>query len=210
MGATIAALGAALVWGNPDSAPQEPSAPLALAAGSPAEQAAQVAQAESAVAAEAPVPGGAKGSKPPPVAGPRPAPRSIAATPGAAADAPVVSVCNNCGVVEAVDAVKRQGEGSGVGAVAGGVVGGAIGNRMGTGSGKTAMTVLGAIGGGLAGNAIEKRVKAETVYRVKVRMTDGSLRTVTRSQSVAVGAHVTVDGQALKLTSPPTAGSHPA
>ena len=91
----------------------------------------------------------------------------------------MVSVCNNCGIVEAVEPVQREGKGSGVGAVAGGVVGGALGNRMGAGSGKTAMTVLGVVGGGLAGHAIEKKVKTETVYRVKVRMEDGSVRSFT-------------------------------
>lgn len=74
---------------------------------------------------------------------------------------------------------------------------------MGAGSGKTAMTVLGAIGGGLAGNAIEKRAKADTTYRVKVRMEDGSLRTLTRPRTVAVGSRVTVDGQTLKVTALP-------
>lgn len=115
----------------------------------------------------------------------------------------MVSVCNSCGVVEAVEPVQREGKGSGVGAVAGGVVGGALGNRMGAGSGKTAMTVLGVVGGGLAGHAIEKKVKTETVYRVKVRMEDGSLRSVTQAKSMAVGTHVTVQGETLKVTPAP-------
>lgn len=121
----------------------------------------------------------------------------------------VVSVCHQCGVVEAVDAVEKKGDASGLGAVAGGVVGGALGNQVGRGSGKTAMTVLGAIGGGFAGNAIEKHAKSETVYRVKVRMEDGTHRTITQAKPVPVGSPVTVDGQTLTLAKPQPASTEP-
>ena len=121
----------------------------------------------------------------------------------------VVSVCHQCGVVEAVDAVEKKGDASGLGAVAGGVVGGALGNQVGRGSGKTAMTVLGAIGGGFAGNAIEKHAKAETVYRVKVRMEDGTHRTITQATSVPVGSPVTVEGKTLTLARPQPANAEP-
>ena len=107
--------------------------------------------------------------------------------------------CTNCGVVESVQAVQQKGEGTGLGAVAGGVVGGAVGNQMGKGNGRTAMTVLGAIGGGVAGHEIEKRARAETVYSVRVRMNDGTLRTVTHQEPLAVGARVTVNGQTVGL-----------
>lgn len=117
----------------------------------------------------------------------------------------MVSVCNSCGIVEAVEPVQREGKASGVGAVAGGVVGGALGNRMGAGSGKTAMTVLGVVGGGLAGHAIEKKVKTETVYRVKVRMEDGSMRSITQAKTMTVGTHVTVQGETLKVAPTPAA-----
>lgn len=106
-------------------------------------------------------------------------------------------VCASCGVVEAVQAQTLKGEASGVGAVAGGVIGGLIGNQMGGGNGKKAMTVVGAVGGGLAGNEIEKQHKARTVYRTQVRMDDGSLRSFTRSEALAVGQKVRVDGQKL-------------
>jgi outer membrane lipoprotein SlyB len=106
-------------------------------------------------------------------------------------------VCANCGVVESVQAVKQQGEGSGVGAVAGGVAGGVLGNQFGKGGGRAAMTVLGAVGGGFAGNEIEKNVKAKTVYSVKLRMDDGTLRTVQQSQAPAVGARVRLEGSSL-------------
>jgi len=127
---------------------------------------------------------------------PQGAPLAQAKTPPAAPEAPV---CTTCGVVESVQAVKRKGEGTGLGAVAGGVVGGAVGNQFGKGNGRAAMTVLGAVGGGFAGHEIEKQARAETVYTVRVRMNDGTVRTVTRQQPVAVGARVTVNGQTLRL-----------
>jgi outer membrane lipoprotein SlyB len=109
-----------------------------------------------------------------------------------------VAVCQNCGVVEGVRAVQHKGEGSGVGAVTGAVLGGVIGHQMGGGSGKGAMTVLGTIGGGLAGNEIEKRAKATTVYEVRVRMDDGSVRTLTRSTAPTPGERVVVEGNSMR------------
>lgn len=103
--------------------------------------------------------------------------------------------CANCGVIEAVRAVQQKGQGSGLGAVAGGVLGGVVGNQMGKGGGKTAMTVLGAIGGGLAGNEIEKQQRTVTVYEVRVRMDDGTVRTFTQSSEPAPGTRVQVDGR---------------
>lgn len=108
--------------------------------------------------------------------------------------------CATCGVVESVQAVQQQGQGTGVGVVAGGVAGGLLGNQIGGGKGKTAMTVLGAIGGGFAGNEVEKRVRTETVYDVTVRMDDGSTRSFRRAQAMAVGAAVVVDGDTLRLS----------
>jgi outer membrane lipoprotein SlyB len=118
----------------------------------------------------------------------------LAAAPRAAA-----TVCASCGVVEAVNAVTKKGQGTGAGAVVGGVLGGVAGNQMGGGSGKTAMTVIGVIGGGLAGNEVEKRARSQTVYDVRVRMDDGTLRTLTLDNApVARGDRVSVDGQQLR------------
>ena len=114
---------------------------------------------------------------------------------------PAANVCATCGVVEAVTQVTKKGEGTGLGAVAGGVVGGLLGNQVGKGDGRKAMTVVGAVGGGLAGHEIEKRARSETVYSVKVRMDDGSLRTTTQRQAPAVGQRVTLDGQTLRAVS---------
>lgn len=90
--------------------------------------------------------------------------------------APAPRICGNCGSVVSVNAVKQQGEGSGLGAVGGAVVGGVLGNQVGRGSGRTAATVIGALGGGFAGNEVEKHVKSSQSYNVAVRMEDGSNR----------------------------------
>jgi outer membrane lipoprotein SlyB len=131
----------------------------------------------------------ASDTKPAPVQAQRPARapvRTAAAT------------CANCGVVAAVTPVKQKGEGSGVGAVGGAVVGGLLGSAVGGGDGKKVATVLGAVGGGFAGNEIEKRHKATTVYQVRVRMDDGTTRTVTQATAPAVGAKVKVEGSTLR------------
>lgn len=108
------------------------------------------------------------------------------------------AACANCGVVESVVAVQRKGQGTGVGAVAGGVLGAALGNQAGHGNGRAAMTVLGAVGGGLAGNEVEKRARSETVFQVRVRLDDGTVRTLEQSHAPAVGGRVTVQGNSLK------------
>lgn len=124
------------------------------------------------------------------------------------APAPKPVVCADCGTVEAVTPVQRQGNVNGVavgdttiglGTVAGGVVGGLLGNQVGGGSGKTAMTVLGAAGGAFAGNQIEKNMKKVTVYQVRVRMNDGSTRNVEVSSSIPVGSRVIVEGNNLRM-----------
>lgn len=111
------------------------------------------------------------------------------------------AVCNHCGIVESVTPVPIQNKSTGVGAVAGGVVGGVVGNQVGKGSGNTAATVLGAIGGGIAGNEIEKRQRTSTVYRVKVRMDDGTVRTFTRETDVPTGSRVEVRDGEMRVTS---------
>lgn len=109
--------------------------------------------------------------------------------------AAAVPPCTTCGVVESSLAVQQKGQGTGLGAVAGGVLGGVVGHQLGGGNGKQALTVLGAVGGGLAGNEIEKRQRATTAYQLKIRMADGSLRTVTQGKALAVGQRVHVDGE---------------
>ena len=117
------------------------------------------------------------------------------------------AVCTQCGVIEGVREVQQKGSGTGLGAVGGAVVGGAVGNQIGKGSGRTAMTVLGAIGGGLAGNEVEKRVRSETVYEVRVRMDDGSVRTLTQKTAPTPGSRVVVEGDTLRTTRAPEGNS---
>lgn len=108
----------------------------------------------------------------------------------------VASNCGNCGVVESVRIVEARGQSSGVGAVAGGITGAILGNQVGGGNGRTATTILGAAGGAYLGNEIEKNGKKSLVYRITVRMDDGTYRTVTQhGTSVSVGERVkVVDG----------------
>jgi outer membrane lipoprotein SlyB len=89
--------------------------------------------------------------------------------------------CWNCGVVESMDEITSNGDGSGLGAAGGAVVGGLLGNQVGGGHGRDAMTVVGAIGGALAGNQIERQVKTTHSYQTTVRMTDGSKRAMAQA-----------------------------
>ncbi len=143
----------------------------------------------------APVPATAK------AANPAPAP-ARAATGTRHADARQTShaaACVSCGTVEASEPVRVKGQGTGLGAVAGGVLGGVVGHQVGGGNGKTAMTVLGALGGGLAGNEVERRTRGETLYDVRVRMQDGSHRSIRQGQALAVGSSVVVEGGHVRL-----------
>jgi outer membrane lipoprotein SlyB len=150
-----------------------------------------VADSKPAPVADAPAP---VRREPPPVPSTR-APVAAAPTP---APARQVAVCVRCGVVESVRPVQREGEANGVGAVAGGVLGAVVGNQIGGGNGRKAMTVLGAVGGGYAGHEVEKRVRSETWYEARVRMDDGSLRTVTQRQAAAAGSRVVVENGRLR------------
>lgn len=116
--------------------------------------------------------------------------------------------CTACGTVESVGAVQVKGQGTGLGAVAGGVLGGVVGHQVGGGNGKTAMTILGAVGGGIAGNEVERRTRSETAFDVHVRMDDGSRRVLrqAQAQAVAVGAHVVVEGNRVRVATEKSTG----
>ena len=90
--------------------------------------------------------------------------------------------CSTCGTVEAISTVRHEGQGTGIGAVGGAVAGGLIGNQFGRGGGRTGMTILGALGGGLGGNAVEKHLRSETDYSVRVHMESGKTRYFTYRQ----------------------------
>lgn len=136
-----------------------------------------------------------------PAAKPETANKVASAQPPAPAAQPAKAapVCNNCGVVSEVRAIKQKGEGSGLGAIAGGVVGGLLGNQVGGGSGQKIATVAGAAGGAYAGHQIEKNVKSTTRYDVIVNMDDGSVRSFAYDSQPAfqAGAKVKVVNGAL-------------
>ena len=195
LGVTVMALAAALVVNRSDAQPGGTEAQAPTTQSSTAAKLASNNTTSTTTATPA-RPAPAK-----PVVQPRPA--VVAQAP-----APKPVVCADCGTVEAVTAVQRQGEVNGVavgnttvglGTVAGGVIGGLLGNQVGGGSGKTAMTVLGAAGGAFAGNQVEKNMKKVTVYQVRVRMNDGSTRNVEVSSSIAVGSRVIVEGNNLRM-----------
>lgn len=185
LGVTVMALAAALVVNRSDAQPGVPNAltttPSKLAPDAP--KSFKVESTSSAKRA--------------------PAPSVVAKSSAAVA-------CADCGTVQSVTAVQRQGQVNGVpvgnttvgiGTVAGGVIGGLLGNQVGNGNGKTLATVLGAAGGAYAGNTVEKNMKKVTVYDVRVRMDDGSIRNMDISTAVPVGSKVIVEGKNLRLAS---------
>lgn len=106
--------------------------------------------------------------------------------------------CNQCGTVESVNTVRVRGEASGAGAVIGGVLGGVLGHQVGSGRGNDAATVVGAVGGAVAGNNIEKNRNSQTRTEARVRIDDGTYRTlVVAATSVQTGDRVRVEGTSL-------------
>jgi outer membrane lipoprotein SlyB len=99
--------------------------------------------------------------------------------------------------------VEQKGEAGALGTVAGGVLGGVLGHQVGGGTGKTVMTVVGAVGGAMAGREIEKSQRSTTVYDLRIRMDDGSTRTVTSDTALAVGQKIRVDGDKLTVDEAP-------
>lgn len=103
--------------------------------------------------------------------------------------------CSNCGAIESIEVISVQNKPSGVGAIVGGVAGAILGHQVGGGSGKDLATIGGAAGGAYLGNEMEKGTKQRTVFRVEVRMNDGSHRIIhTSKQNFAVGQKVKIDG----------------
>ena len=109
---------------------------------------------------------------------------------------PVTSTYNTTeyGVVQSIDLVKKEHSGIGVGAVAGAVVGGLIGHQIGSGRGNTAATIAGAAGGAYAGNEIEKRRADDEVYRLQIRLDNGSIQSIDQQSnpSLRIGDRVRI------------------
>ena len=112
---------------------------------------------------------------------------------------PVVSrICNNCGVVESVNAIEVKGDGGYLGTIGGGVVGALLGSQVGGGRGKTAAEIAGALGGAYAGRAIEGNAKKVVHYETVVRLQNGAMQTITTegNPGLTIGEKVRVtDGQ---------------
>ncbi|HQS30944.1 glycine zipper 2TM domain-containing protein [Polaromonas sp.] len=192
MGVTVMALAAALVVNKSDAQPGGATDMAGSYQSAPRQEAPSPHRAPAAAIQHAPVVVAQAAPKPH-------SPRAVA--------------CATCGTVESTVAVQRQGQVNGVavgnttigiGTVAGGLIGGVLGNQVGGGNGKTAMTVLGAAGGAYAGNAVEKNMKKVTVYQMRVRMNDGSVRTIEQPGAVAVGSRVVVEGNSMRVA----AGGH--
>ena len=101
------------------------------------------------------------------------------------------------GQVTSIEVIPVAARPSGAGAILGAVIGGVVGNQFGSGTGRAAMTGVGIVGGAVAGNAIENRNKRDDeVYRVWVRMDNGSMRSLDfhRVDDLRVGDRVRYDG----------------
>ncbi|MGH6625449.1 MAG: glycine zipper 2TM domain-containing protein [Burkholderiaceae bacterium] len=196
MGVTVLALAAALVTHRSEA---QPGGPQPMVQGGPYAQGGQPMAQAAQYAQAAPY---AQGSQYPQATAPsaaQPAHAQLQRQPAPVAHVARAPVCRNCGTVESVTPVQRSAPTSGVGAVAGGVAGALLGNQVGGGNGRAAMTVLGAVGGGFAGNAIEKNMKTQTSYQMRVRMRDGSVRTVEQATALAAGSPVLVERNTVRL-----------
>lgn len=135
-------------------------------------------------------------AEPAPAAKPKPKPRPAEPTPP-----PPPAVCNECGVVAAVEPIKEKGTGSGAGAVIGAIAGGVIGHQFGGGRGKDVATAGGAVLGGVAGHEVEKRARSTTYYRIGVNMENGSYQTISVPDPAGItpGTRVRVVGGNIQL-----------
>lgn len=106
------------------------------------------------------------------------------------------AVCPDCGIVEKISIVEVEGKATGGGAIVGGIAGGIIGNQIGSGRGNTLATVGGLAGGAYVGHQVEKKMNKTHVYKIIVRMDDGTTRTVKRNNEPGyrVGDRVKVHG----------------
>ena len=111
---------------------------------------------------------------------------TASSTPSGAVSSRIAAVCNNCGTITSVRAVKHQGEAGVVGPLAGGAIGGLVGSQIGGGSGKTLATIAGAAGGAAIGTEVERRSKSTVSYVVGVRLNDGTTRSFTYGSAPGV------------------------
>jgi outer membrane lipoprotein SlyB len=105
--------------------------------------------------------------------------------------------CDQCGVVSDIEEVYTQRDSSPLGAGIGAVAGGLLGNTIGKGDGRSAATVGGAVVGGVVGNQVGKRNGAdEAAFRVRIRLDDGRVATVTQREDPQLrrGDYVIIQG----------------
>jgi len=95
--------------------------------------------------------------------------------------------CQNCGVVQQVQQIYIQQQGSnnsGLGTVIGAVAGGLLGSTIGHGRGNTAAIVGGAVVGGVVGNKVGQANSQPPgtmpAWQIVVRMDNGQYATVTQ------------------------------
>ncbi len=107
--------------------------------------------------------------------------------------------CGNCGVIESINLVEVNGNGSYLGTIAGGLVGAVIGSQIGSGGGKSTAQIVGALGGAVAGNEIEKRVNKTRHFDVVARLRDGGVQTISYATepSFKVGDRIRVENGTL-------------
>lgn len=89
-----------------------------------------------------------------------------------------ISVCHNCGTVEAINVVEVKGEGGYLGTIGGGVIGAVLGNQVGGGNGRTVAQIAGALGGAYAGRALEAKSNTRKHYEVVVRLQNNTIQTL--------------------------------
>ena len=85
----------------------------------------------------------------------------------------IASNVNGTGTIQSVNTVPRS-QGIGLGTLAGAAVGGIVGNQVGGGTGRTVETAAGAAGGAYVGHEMEKRRNAGEIYKVTIKMDDGT------------------------------------
>ena len=93
---------------------------------------------------------------------------------GSASDTqPIASNVNGTGTIQSVNVVPRS-QGLGLGTLAGAAIGGIVGSQVGGGTGRTVTTVAGAAGGAYVGHEMEKRRNTSEIYKVTIKMDDGT------------------------------------
>jgi outer membrane lipoprotein SlyB len=98
---------------------------------------------------------------------------------------PIASDVNGTGTIQSVNVVPRS-QGLGLGTLAGAAIGGIVGSQVGGGTGRTVTTVAGAAGGAYVGHEMEKRRNTSEIYKVTIKMDDGTTQSFAQEASPEV------------------------